>query len=69
MTQLPSYSTPRQVADYLTNEGVAVTEDAVRRWCREEKIPSITLPGGQYRIKREDAEAILVGSNPSTAGA
>ena len=60
MTQLPRYLTPREAADFLTAEGISITEDAVRRWCRDEKVPSITLPGGQYRIKREDVEALLL---------
>jgi len=62
MTQLPSYLTPKQAADYLVEAGVSITEDAVRRWARDGKVPAITLPGGQYRIKREDIEAILSGT-------
>lgn len=63
MTQLPQYSTPKQVAEYLTSLGLSVTEDAVRRWCREGKVAALTMPGGQYRIRREDVEAILVSSS------
>lgn len=60
MTQLPMYLTPGQAADLLTGGGYVISEDAVRRWCREDRVPSIKTPGGQYRIKREDVEALLV---------
>jgi excisionase family DNA binding protein len=66
MTQLPPFLTPRQASEYLTESGVAVSQDAVTRWCREGKIAAITLPGGQYRIRREELEAILSGQ-PATA--
>ena len=69
MTQVPSYLTPRQAADYLVAAGVQITEDAVRRWARDDKIPALTLPVGQYRIKREDLDAILAGDRATAAAA
>ena len=47
---------------YLTVEEVAkqlrVSQDTVRRWIREGRLPTIDLIG-QYRIKREDYEKFL----------
>ena len=59
MTQLQPYLTPSQVAAYLTESGVQISHDAVRRWCRKKLIPAFQLPGGTYLVRREDAEAIL----------
>lgn len=61
MTQLPPFLTPRQAAEALTEAGISISEDAVRRWCRLGQISALKLPGGQYLIRREDAEAILTG--------
>jgi excisionase family DNA binding protein len=36
-----------------------VTSAAVRRWIKDGHLPSIKTPGGQYRIRRADAEALL----------
>lgn len=47
---------------YLTVEEIAkqlrVSQDTVRRWIREGRLPAIDLIG-QYRIKREDYEKFL----------
>lgn len=53
MTQEPSVLTAPQVAARLQ-----VTAETVRDWARSGKVPAITLPGGQYRFRREDIEAI-----------
>lgn len=59
MTQEPSFLTARQAAERLTEAGMPVAKDTVQRWCREGKIPSITLPSGYYRIRVEDVDALL----------
>lgn len=61
MTQEALYLTPRQVAELLTSAGIATTEDTTRRWARCGLINSIKMPGGQYRIKRDDVEALIKG--------
>jgi excisionase family DNA binding protein len=38
-----------------------VTDETVRRWIAAGKIPAITLPSGQFRIKEADIDAILAG--------
>ena len=47
---------------YLTVEEITkqlrVSQDTVRRWIREGRLPAIDLIG-QYRIKREDYEKFL----------
>lgn len=60
MTQEPLFLTVSQATDRLNDSGLPVTRDAVQRWCREGKIPTVTLPGGHYRIRVEDIDALLV---------
>jgi excisionase family DNA binding protein len=36
-------------------------QETVRRWLRTGKLVGITLPGGSYRIRREDLEGMLKG--------
>lgn len=68
MTQDQSFLTARQAAERLTDAGVPVAKDTVQRWCREHKLPAITLPGGHYRIRAEDVDAILTSPPPTEAG-
>jgi excisionase family DNA binding protein len=37
------------------------SDETIRRWIAEGKLPAITLPSGQFRIRDEDVEAILRG--------
>jgi excisionase family DNA binding protein len=61
MTPLPALLTTAEVAEELRT-----TAKSVRQWIDEGKLPAITLPGGTFRIRREDVEAILRG-NSTTA--
>jgi excisionase family DNA binding protein len=60
MTQEPLFLTVREATDRLNKAGMQVTRDAVQRWCREKQIPTVTLPGGHYRIRVKDIDALLV---------
>lgn len=60
MTQEPLFLTVREAAERLTTAGMPIPQDAVQRWCREKKIPAVTLPSGYYRIRVEDIDALLV---------
>lgn len=62
MTQETLFLTPSQAAEYLTAAGLPITDDTVRRWAREGKVRVLKLPGGQYRIHRDDLDALLVTS-------
>jgi len=61
---LPKVLTTAQLAEYLRDGGVEITDEGVRRWCRKGQVPAIRLPGGQWRIRAEHARAIL---NPPSA--
>jgi excisionase family DNA binding protein len=65
MAQEAQYLTPRQATEYLAERGLVVAEDTVRRWCRDDLIPALTLPGGQYRVHRMALDAILTGETPA----
>ena len=49
--------------DLLTVEQVSgrllIGSDAVRRWLRDGRLTGYKLPGGDWRIKVEDVDAIL----------
>lgn len=69
MTQEPSFLTAREAAERLTNAGLPVAKETVQRWCREGQVPAVTLPGGHYRLRVEDVDAILAGAPAAEAGA
>lgn len=46
--------TAPKVADLL-----GVSDETVRRWAEDGRLPHITLPSGQRRFRREDIEKIL----------
>jgi excisionase family DNA binding protein len=60
-----------QDSPYLTAEQVAerfeITAETARAWARAGKVSAIKLPGGQYRFRREDIEAIERGETPASA--
>ena len=41
-----------------------VTDETIRRWILDGRLPAINLPSGQKRIRRDDVEAILRGELP-----
>jgi len=61
MTPRPKLLTTDEVA-----EECGVLPDTVRTWAREGRIPTITLPGGHKRFRREDVDALLTPSEPAT---
>jgi excisionase family DNA binding protein len=65
MTQEPLFLTARQAAERLSAAGAPVSKETVQRWCRDRKLTAVTMPGGQYRIRTEDVDAIL--SIPASA--
>jgi excisionase family DNA binding protein len=54
----------------LTAEEVAalvrLDVETVRRWAREGLIPSIKLPGGRRRFRRDVVDAVLAGEYPAS---
>jgi excisionase family DNA binding protein len=54
-----------QEADLLTTgeagRELSVTDETIRRWIADGRLPAITLPSGQFRIRREHVAAILAG--------
>lgn len=64
MADLPPLLTTAQLADWLTEMGMPVKDDTIRNWCLKKRIPAVRTPSREWRIRREDAEAILV-PNPA----
>ena len=60
-----------QELDLLTTGEAAlalhVTDETIRRWITAGRIPAITLPSGQFRIRRDYIDGIL--STPSATDA
>ena len=54
-------------SDLLTINEVAdqcrCSTTTVRRWINNGLLPKVTLPGGSYRVKRAELEAILEGND------
>ncbi|WP_431892737.1 excisionase family DNA-binding protein [Micromonospora haikouensis] len=67
MTQVPLFLTPRQAAERLTNAGLSITEDTVRRWARKGQIERVQLPGGEYRIHRDVVDGLLASTTVPAA--
>lgn len=44
-----------------------VTPETVMEWARTGKLPSIRTPGGQYRFRSNDVEALLQGDDQPSA--
>lgn len=59
MPQEAPFLTVSQATERLSEAGLNVSRDTVQRWCRDKKLPSVTLPGGYYRIRVEDVDALL----------
>lgn len=60
MLPLPELLTIAEAADQFD-----VHPHTVRRWIKEGRInPSVTLPSGRVRFRREDIEAIVRGDSP-----
>lgn len=59
MTQPSPYLTASEVAERFD-----ITPESVRAWARTKKVPAIRLPGGRYRFRREDIDAIERGEQP-----
>lgn len=62
MTQPSPYLTATEVA-----ERFRISPESVREWARTEKVPAVRLPGGHYRFRLEDIEAIERGEQPGRA--
>lgn len=62
MTPLPALLTTAEVAKEFR-----VHQKTVRQWVDTGKLPAITLPGGIFRYRREDIEAILRGESTGNA--
>jgi excisionase family DNA binding protein len=43
----------------LADRGLEVTDETLRRWAIDGKVPAIRLPSGQYRFKVEDVDGVL----------
>jgi excisionase family DNA binding protein len=53
MAQVPALLTVSEVASLCR-----VDASTVRRWIAREQLPAVRLPGGQYRIRSQDADAL-----------
>lgn len=64
MTQDPPFLTVPQAAQRLSDAGLAYSASTVQRWCRDQKIENVKLPGGQYRIRTSVVDAFI--ADPGT---
>jgi excisionase family DNA binding protein len=64
MTQDPPFLTVPQVAQRLSDAGLSYSASTVQRWCRDQKIENVKLPGGQYRIRTSVVDAFI--ADPGT---
>jgi len=64
MTQLPDLLTTGEVARKFS-----VTDETIRRWIALGRLKAITLPSGQFRLWREEVDAILAGTATPEDGA
>lgn len=56
------FLSPRELSTLLTEAGLKVTEERVRLWIRENRIPASRLPGGRHwYIAYGVADAIIQG--------
>jgi excisionase family DNA binding protein len=69
MTQDHLFLTVSQATERLNQAGLTVSRDTVQRWCRDKKITSQTLPGGFYRIRAEEIDAVLRGERTEAGAA
>lgn len=73
LAEYPTFWCMTPDAPLLTTTEVAkacnVEPETVRRWAREGRIATITLPGGLKRFRREDVEKILTPTEPSAGAA
>lgn len=58
MTQVSPFLTAPQVA-----ERFGVSAETVRRWAREGKVPTVTMPSGRVKFLRADIDTLI----PETA--
>lgn len=61
MTQQPAYITPPEAARRLTEAGVPVSAETLKRWVRQGKIRAYRAPSGHIRFRPEDVtpEALM----------
>ena len=56
------------MSHWLTDQGVRVGQETIRKWCQRGQLNHIVLPNGSYLIRRDDALKILgQSSNGATA--
>lgn len=64
MTQDAPFLTVSEVAQRLSDAGLSFSSSTVQRWCRDQKIDRVKLPGGQYRIRTSVVDAFI--ADPSS---
>lgn len=43
---------------------VAVHPETIKRWARSGRLPSVKTPGGQFRFRRSDLDAVMTAVEP-----
>lgn len=67
MSNAPRFLTVTEVVRRLGEQGLDLSDETVRRWAIDGKIPAIRLPSGQYRFAVEDVDAVL--TSPASGSA
>lgn len=63
MTQVSPFLTPGEVAELY-----GTTAETVRRWAKEGLIPSVVMPSGRRKYRRDEIESALADAGiPSEA--
>jgi excisionase family DNA binding protein len=67
VTTVPALLTTTEAAAYLTERGVRVSDETLRRWAKDEKVRHIRLPSGQVRFRPDDLEELASPIEPTEA--
>ena len=51
--------TPRQAAEWLSDQGIPVSAKTVRRWIREEGLPAFKFGNSRYHVRMSVLRAEL----------
>lgn len=55
---------PGEAAAYLTERGLSVSDETLRRWADKGKLRHLRLPSGQLRFRTADLDELLVPVDP-----
>lgn len=60
---------PADAAEYLSERGLTITDETLRRWASTAKVRHVRLPSGQIRFRPDDLDALLIPVEPGEGSA